>query len=195
MARVKRGVAGHKRHKRLLEAASGRRSAAEVVECREDLGYEHGFEQARLILDEMTRLLPEDSPRWEELFARLYHDKRAFAFLMEGSGGGRPKCDGLGLLDEAEAEYRRAEAVALAGNDERATLKVRGALALVGYLRLAAESEAVAAEAIEPYAEATRAIAAAAREAGYRDVEEWAGINAEVMERGEYTGWTAYEVV
>jgi hypothetical protein len=168
--------------------------AMAITVRREQSGYEHGFEQARMILDEMTRLLPADAPRWSELFARLYHDKRAFAWLMEGSGGGRPAPEGLGMLDEAEAEYRRAEALA-EGQNERGALKVRGGLALVRYLRLAIEPGADSVKAMRRLAEETRTIAASAREAGYRDVEDWAVINADVMERGEFVGWTSYEVV
>ena len=97
------------------------------------------------------------------------------------------------MLDEAEAEYLLAQDVA--GKDERAALKIRGDLALVRYLRLADDPAEVIAESKRPFLDETTAIRSSAAEAPYRDVEGWAAVNAEMMDRGEFVGWTPYEVV
>lgn len=165
----------------------------DVTVKREQAGYEHGFHMARLILDEMTRLLPADAPRWAELFDRLYHEKRGFALLMEGTGGGRPSPEGLVLLGEAETDY--LSALAASGGDVRGMLKVRGGIALVRYLRLAHAPADVVAESKGPFLEETRAVNSSAAVAGHRDVADWAATNADVMDWGKFVGWTPYEVV
>lgn len=158
-----------------------------------DTGAEHGHEQARLILDEMKRLVPEETPAWSVLFARLYHEKRAFSFLMEATGGGCPAAGSHGLLNAAEAEYDLA--LKRITGDERGTLKVQAGLALVRYLRLAGEPPGGIEESKKPLLAETRSIGSAATAAGFRDVAGWAAINEDVMSRGEFAGWTAYEVV
>ena len=169
--------------------------AIDIIVKKEQGGHEHGFQTARMILDEMPRLLPADAPRWIRLFDRLFHEKRGFALVMEATGGGRPSPAGLLLLDEAETDYQAALTVAVAGEDARGALKVRGGLALARYLRLADDPAEVIAESKRPLLEETRAIRSSAHEAGYRDVADWAAINADVMDRGEFVGWTPYEVV
>jgi hypothetical protein len=153
-----------------------------------------GHSQARRILDEIRRLVPENTPEWRTLFGRLYHGKRAFSFLMEGTSSSAPSDGRRRCLDEAEAEYSRA--LPFATHDERGTLKLRGALALTRYLRLAynATGQGRSPE-VTPLLEETRAIAASAKERGYRDVAEWAATNSDVMDRGASTGWAPYEVV
>lgn len=149
-----------------------------------------GHVQARLILDEIKRLVPENSPAWQALFARLYHEKRAVSFLMEGTGGGRPADPAGDSLRAAEAEYTLA--LQLTRDDPRGTLKVQGGLALVRYLQLAHTPHAAG---IARQRDETVSIQSAALAAGYRDVAGWAATNAGVMGRGEFTGWAAYEVV
>jgi hypothetical protein len=149
-----------------------------------------GHAQARLILDEMKRLVPEDTPAWGALFARLYHEKRAFSFLMEGTGGGRSADRSRDLLRTAEAEYTLA--LQLTHDDPRGTLKVRGGLALARYLQLADDPHP---PSMAQQRDETVSIHSAADAAGFRDVAGWAATNADVMGRGEFTGWTAYEVV
>jgi len=157
-------------------------------------GAEKGHEQARLILEEMKRLVPEDTSAWSVLFARLYHEKKAFSFLMEATSGGRPEAASRSLLDAAEAEYALALDLT-PPQDSRGALKVRGGLALVRYLRLACGPQDASDASRQPYLEETEAVRAAAAAAGYRDVEGWATANVEAMGRGEFIGWTAYEVV
>lgn len=161
------------------------------VTVKQELGgHEHGYEQARLILEEIKRLVPDGAPR-SRLFARLYHEKRAYSFLIEGTGRGRPSGVGMERLKEAEAEcYLARDYVRSA----RGTLKVRGDLALVHYLLLADKSAEEIAEAKTPFLEETRKVRDAATAADYRDVVSWASPNVEVMERGEFVGWVPYEV-
>jgi|SRR5882724_1661577 len=156
-------------------------------------GKEHGHEQARLILEEMKRLVPADTLQWSELFARLYHEKRAFSFLMEGTGGGVPLTGSERRLREAESEY--SAALLLGSEGKRGTLKVRGGLALVHYLQLAYSSHPELEESKREWLEETQRVMSAATAAGYRDVAEWAATNVGVMSRGEFRGWTPYEVV
>lgn len=157
-------------------------------------GHEHGHRQARLILEEMKRLVPADSPEWRELFARLYHEKRAFSFLMEGTGGGAPLKGSEDCLREAENEY--SAALPLGADDERrGTLKVCGGLALVRYLQLAYGSETSLEEAKRESLAETQRVMSAATVAGYRDVAAWAAANVGVMQRGEFRDWVPYEVL
>ena len=167
--------------------------AIDITVRREQAGYEHGFRTAREILDEMTRLLPADAPRWDELFDRLYHEKRGFALLMEATDGGCPSPEGIVLLGEAETDY--LSALAASSGDARGMLKVRGGIALVRYLRLAHDPADVVAESKAPFVEETRAVRSSAAAASHSDVARWAALNAEVMDRGEFVGWTPYEVV
>lgn len=156
-------------------------------------GSERGYEQARLILEEIRRLLPDFETQVERPpFARLYHEKRAYCFLKEGTGGGRPTAAGERFLESAEAEYVLAHP--LTDGDERGDLKVLGSLALVRYLRLADMSAEEIATSKIPFLEITVAIEAAAATAKYKDVENWAGTNADVMRRGDFVGWTPYDV-
>lgn len=156
-------------------------------------GRERGYEQARMILEEMKRLVPEDYPTWLQPWARLYHDKRAYSFLEEGTGGSRASTAGQQWLTSAEDEYELA-LKHTREDEKRGRLKVLGGLALVRYLRLADKPAEEIAEAKKPFLEETRAIGEAAAAAGYRDVEGWAGANVSVMERGEFVGWSPYEV-
>lgn len=151
-----------------------------------------GHEQARMILDEIKRLVPADTPAWPSLFARLYHEKRALSFLMQSTSGGHPLPGSRHWLDEAEVEYSRA---LQAAQGQRDVLKVRGGLALVRYLLRADDPVPAQGELNKPLVDETSAIRGAAAGAGYRDVEKWAGINAEVMRRGEFRGWTPYEIL
>lgn len=155
-------------------------------------GAENGHVHARGILEEVRRLVPDDTEAWSRLYARLYHEKRGFSFLMEATGGGAPRPGAGPLLGSAEAAL--AQALEHNRNDARGNCKVRGALALVRYLRLTAEPEEVVEERKEPFLEETRAVLKAASQAGHRDVEAWAEVNAGVMSRGEFTGWIAYEI-
>lgn len=156
-------------------------------------GASHAHEVARAILEEMKKLVPEDSPAWSSLFGRLYHEKRAYSFLMEASATGLPGSADPGLLGNAEDEYRLA--LERAAGDPRGTLKVRGGLALVGYLRSATEPEPTTPIPTGTYLDETREIRRKAAEEGFDDVEKWAATNERVMERGQLTGWTPYEVV
>lgn len=155
-------------------------------------GAENGHVHARGILEEMRRLVPDDTEAWSRLYARLYHEKRAFSFLMEATGGTSPR-PGTGQLLEA-ADAALVEALKHSRNDSRGNCKLRGGLALVRYLRLAGEPEDVVAQGKGPFLEETRVVLGAATEAGYRDVEAWAEVNAGVMSRSEFVGWVAYEV-
>ena len=150
----------------------------------------HGYDQARLILEEIRRLVPDDAPR-SQLFARLYHEKRGYSFLIEGTGRGRPAAAGMEKLREAEVECSLARNYV---KSPRGTLKVRADLALIRYLLLADTPAQEFAEVKMPFLEETKAIGEAAAAAGYDDVEGWAGTNADVMERGEFVGWVPYEV-
>jgi hypothetical protein len=156
-------------------------------------GHENGHEQARLILEEMKRLVPADTPAWQELFARLYHEKRGFSFLMEGTGGGFPLKGSERCLREAENEY--SAALPLGAEDKRGTLKVCGGLALVRYLQHAYESNPLMDESKRESLAETQRVMSAATAAGYRDVAEWAATNVSVMHRGEFRGWIPYEVL
>jgi hypothetical protein len=149
-------------------------------------GHEHGYEQARDILREMRRLVPDGAPRCK-LYERLYHEKRAYAFVMEATHGGQPRRASGPLLVQAVADYQRAEQLAV-GN-ERALLKVRGGLALARYLLGAADEDQI------PCLEQTTQVLHLASAAGYADVERWASINVDAMSRGDFIGWTAYEVL
>jgi hypothetical protein len=155
-------------------------------------GAENGHVHARGILEEVRRLVPDDTEAWSRLYARLYYEKRAFSFLMEATDGASPRPGAGHLLDAADAELVRA--LEHNRNDPRGSCKVRGGLALVRYLRLAGEPEEVVAERKAPFLEETRAVHKAASEAGYRDVEDWAEVNAGVMSSGEFAGWVAYEI-
>lgn len=158
----------------------------------EQSGHESGFEQARGILDEMKRLVPDGAPH-SQAYNKIYHAHRAVSYLLEGTGGGRPSSAGRRLLDKAEAEYVLAQEVAF--HDARSALKTRGDLALVRYLRLVDEPAEVIAESKKPFLDETVAVRSSADEAPYRDVEGWAATNAGVMDRGEFEGWLPYEVV
>lgn len=162
----------------------------DVALKHEQEGYEYGYEQARLILDEIKRLVPEGAPR-SQLFARLYQEKRAYSFLIEGTEKGRPSMAGMEKLREAAAEYMLASDFV---ETPRGALKVRGALALVRYLLLAGLTDEEIAAAKTPFLEETRAVYDAAVAAGYDDVVSWSAPNLAVMERGDFTGWVAYEV-
>jgi len=162
----------------------------DVTVKQEQGGYEHGYEDARSILEEINRLVPEGAPR-SQLFARLYHEKRAYSFLIEGTGRGRPSTAGMERLRQAEAECLLARDYV---RSPRGTLKVRGDLALVRYLLLAEKTTAEIEEAKKPFLEETIAVRDAAAAADYRDVVSWASPNVEVMERGDFVGWVPYEV-
>lgn len=155
-------------------------------------GAENGHVHARGILEEMRRLVPDDTEAWSRLYARLYYEKRGFSFLMEASGGAFPR-PGAGLLFDL-AEAALLEALEHNRNDPRGSCKLRGSLALVRYLCLVGEPEEDVAERKKAFLEETRAVLGAATEAGYRDVEAWAEVNAGVMSRNEFVGWVAYEV-
>lgn len=154
-------------------------------------GSREGHEHARKILD-LMKMLVEDSPR-SRLFGRLYHEKRGFSLLMEASNGGAPVPASLPLLDAAVAEFARAGD--FTQGDERGALKLRGSQALVHYLKLAHHAQHEIESAKQPLLEETRRVMAASFAAGYADIEEWARRNAAMMERGEFVGWTAYDVV
>lgn len=150
-------------------------------------------EQARLVLDEMRRLIPEGTGPWEETFGRLYHEKRAYSFLVEALGDDDSAPGDAHLFDTAEREY--GDAHSLATRSRRATLKVEGGLALLGYLRLRGLPANEVAVRKTPFLDATEAIRARAIELGYDDVVAWATMNIDVMRRGVFDGWTPYEVV
>jgi hypothetical protein len=154
-------------------------------------GHEHGFQRAREILDLITLLVPADHPR-ASLFRRLQQEKRAFTYLMEGTDGGRPSLSGLSTLKQAEREY--VTALAMTTGDDRGRLKVRGGLALAGYLQLAHSGEVEVAAAKRPFVDETRDILNAAEAAGFADVAAWSARNLAVMEQGEFEDWAPYEV-
>ena len=154
-----------------------------------------GHEQARAILDEMKRLVPEDDPVWTRRLGRLYHEKRGFSFLMEArsaEAGEQPATD---ILRSAEKEYLKALEYLKARDDGRSDprgeLKVRGDLALVCYHRCVGTTL----EETSAWLAETQGIQRAAERAGFRDVARWAAGNVEVMERGDTSGWFPYEVV
>jgi hypothetical protein len=148
-----------------------------------------GYAHARAILKEIKRLVPRGSRAWQQLFGRLYYEKRAVSFLFEAMSGHSGK-DRQRLLARAAREYRLA---AQCTHDAREILKVRGALALVDYLRLMPGP--ASRTAIVPMLRTTRDVEQRAGEAGFKDVERWASKNTRIMERGRFTGWTPYEVL
>jgi hypothetical protein len=150
------------------------------------------YENARSILEEIKRLVPEGTPEWARLFNRLYLEKLALSYLMQGTDGGSPLPHARECLETAKACYSRALEVARGSRDE---LKVRGGLALVRYLLSAYGNSASAVVERESAREETVKVRAAAKVNGYRDVEEWASINFLVMERSVFQGWTPYEVL
>jgi hypothetical protein len=165
-------------------------ATVDITAKQEMSGYEHGYEQARLILEEVKRLVPDDAPR-SQLFSRLYHEKRGYSFLVEGTGRARPSAAGMERLREAEVECSLARSYV---KSPRGTLKVRADLALIRYLLLAETPAQEFAEAKMPFLDETKSIREAAAAAGYDDVEGWAATNSDVMERGEFVGWVQYEV-
>ena len=165
--------------------------AVDVAVKQEQYNWGGGFDQARLILKEIKRLVPEGAPRYG-LFCRLYSEKLAFSYLKEGAGDGRPTFAGMPALKRAEQEYERA--LTLVGEDDRGELKVRGGLALAGYLLLADKSDEAITTEKAPFLEETKAILSSAKDKGYDDVVRWATPNVGVMERGEFEGWVPYDV-
>jgi hypothetical protein len=143
------------------------------------------FAKGRQILEELRRLVPPSDPAWQRLFGRLYHEKRAVSLLLEAANGGAPLPDSSAALQGALAEYTRALDMT---TGSREVLKVRGGLALTRYL-IAGPG------ACESCLDETRQVESAAAEAGYKDVQGWAAINAEVMLRKSTSGWTPYEVL
>lgn len=150
----------------------------------------HGYRQARLILDEIKRLVPEKNTAWPRLYARLYHEKRGLSFLLEATGGRRPLPRSEALLRKARAEYRHALTFNPEGRDQ---LKVQAGLALVEYLELALHPASPSAS--RPMLDKTKAIHVAARKAGNRDVANWAATNLRVMQRRKFVGWVPYEIL
>jgi len=154
-------------------------------------GHERGFDQAREILDLVTRLVPHTHPR-AQLARRLRREKLAYSYLMEATKGGPPDQSAASVIERAEAEYKRA--LEEAQGDDRGALKVRGSLALVGYLKLAGRSREAAVDDKKPFIEETLDILNKAVQAGYDDVVGWAATNLAVMAKGLFEGWAPYDV-
>lgn len=151
------------------------------------------YDTARLVLDEMKRLIPPGSSHWKRLFARLFHDKRALSYLLEATKGGPPIQGQRHLLEKAADDYRTA-LPHTEGPGRRGELKVRGNLALVQYL-LTAHAEGEGEGRHQEAREETATIRDSATKAGYGDVARWATLNHVVMTRGEFVGWSPYEVL
>ena len=183
---------------RNLETAAGLvQQAFFVAIIRARDGDEDGrdlrYDQAREILNEIRRLVPEGTPQWDDPWAGLYWEKRAFSYLWQATEGGRPRPEWEAALVQAEDEYQHA--IDLAGDDDRRALKVRAGCALARYLRCAVwagPDEEIAARKAECLT-ATEAVSSRAAEIGYPGVERRAAVNCEVLRRREFEGWDPYE--
>ena len=139
---------------------------------------ENQHEEAREVLRETMRLVQPDHPR-RNLFERMYHEKTAYSYSVEGQ------------FQTARDHYQSA--LGFCDEDLRGALKVRGGAAISGYLALQ-ESAGPHGDAQEPIAE-MRSVAGAAQSQGFPDVAEVAERNLELMERAEFEGWHAFEVL
>lgn len=134
------------------------------------------FEQARLVLEEIRTLAPEEFAQdGPSLFVRLYQEKLGYSFLAEGD------------TTAAVAAYHRA----LAASEEhtRGRLKVRGALALCRYLTSPLDKEVAAKCRAE-----LEAVADEARAASYPDVVDASTANAVLIADGRTNEWVPFEV-
>lgn len=154
-------------------------------------GFERGFAQAREILDLMARLVSDGHPR-AGLVRRLRQEKLAFSYLMEATRGGRPGPSSAPIMEQAEREYRSA--LEETPGDARGALKIRGSLALVGYLELADRGRQAPQVEKTPFIEETLDVLNMAAQAGYDDVTAWAATNLAVMVSGRFEGWAPYDV-
>lgn len=129
--------------------------------------------RAREVLDAIPLLVPghftSDPPG---VFARLFSEKRAYSFLVEGR------------YAEAEAAY--VEALARSVQGSRGRLKVSGALALTRFLQRPHDAD-------QPAREMEDVRAAAAR-GGFPDVVRAAAANLALVREGRVEGWVAFEI-
>lgn len=133
--------------------------------------------EARQVLHEMTRLVNVDDPdqgSQVQVFARLYHEKLATSFLLEGD------------FDEAIAHYR--EALDRSQDDPRGHLKVRGGLALATYLSATSDGSATQFRGI------LTEIRDAAEEQGFPDVVADATHDLGWL-AGDEDDWRPFEVL
>lgn len=135
--------------------------------------------EARLVLKEMLRLIPETHPRADLFRGRLFHEKLAYSFVKE-------KC-----FNEARELY--LEAAKHCSSDPRGALKVRGGAAIAGYLALRDAKYSNMGPEASLYVSEMEEIAVEAREHGFPDVLAAAECNLEVMKAGTYKGWCSFE--
>lgn len=137
------------------------------------------YEEARWVLDETLRLVPEDHPRSAAFRGRVYSEKRAFSFASEGRFG--------------EARENYLEALGGCGDDSRGALKVRGGAAMAGYLALQGTAASEFKEEAPALIAEMKAVLKEA--AGYSDVADAARRNLALMESRQFEDWIPFETV
>ena len=135
--------------------------------------------EARAVLGELLRLVPESYSRAELFRGRLYHEKLAYSFAKEGR------------FEEAREAYM--EASKHCGEDWRGALKVRGGAAITGYRALRVATPDDLETVASPLIAEMEDVAAEARQRGFPDVLEAAESNLELMKAGESQGWSPFE--
>ncbi len=140
---------------------------------------EGDHDSARLVLDEVRRLVDMDSPRADLFRGRIYHEKYAYSLALEGRFN--EACDHYQLA----ARYCR--------NDPRGRLKVEGGAVIAGYLALERmDHEALKSEALL-FIENMKKIQAAASAAGFVEVERTAARNLALMQTASFSPWFPFE--
>ena len=135
--------------------------------------------EARLVLNEMLRLIPETHPRAELFRGRLFHEKLAYSFAKEKR------------FEEAREPY--LEAAKHCNSDPRGALKVRGGAAIAGYLALRCVKHSTLELDAPRYVSEMEGIVVEARKHGFPDVLAAAECNLELMKARKFEGWCPFE--
>lgn len=132
------------------------------------------FEESRKVLEEMARLVDVSGAPHGGALARLYHEKMASSYLMEG------------LYAEAAASYNRA--VEVSGTDARGRVKSLAGAALAMYLTDPDDGAAVALRA------RLESVKAEASMQSFPDVEADAEHNLRWLD-GDEDAWRPFEIL
>lgn len=140
---------------------------------------ERRYEQAREVLSEMLWLVDQDHSKRHE-FEMHFEEKTGHAYFFEGR------------FDEAKEHYEQALRLSEPGS--RAQLKIRGGLALSGYLALRDLSPEDMESRKDHFVTETGWVATEARKRGHGDVMEAAECNLRMMRALEFENWCPYQL-